>query len=74
MALSVDLENPKRISNLPRFLYKKSSYDQSNLFDLRKPIGLMITNNWMILVGRRVITHSWEIISDDMLHMYYLTP
>ena len=50
MTLSVDLKNPKRIS-----LYKKSSYDQSNLFDLRKPIGLMITNNWMMLVGRELL-------------------
>ena len=55
MTLSVDLKNPKRISNLSRFLYKKSSYDQSNLFDLRKPIGLMITNNWMMLVGRELL-------------------
>ena len=54
MTLSVELKNPKRIPNLPRFLYKKSSYDQSNLFDLRKPIGLMITNNWMMLVGREL--------------------
>ena len=55
MTLSVELKNPKRIANLPRFLYKKSSYDQSNLFDLRKPIGLMITNNWMMLVGRELL-------------------
>ena len=55
MTLSVDLKNPKRISNLPRFLYKKSSYDQSNLFDLRKPIGLRNTNNWMMLVGRELL-------------------
>ena len=54
MTLSVDLKNPNRISNLPRFLYKKSSYEQSNLFDLRKAIGLMITNNWMMLVGREL--------------------
>ena len=55
MTLSVKLKNRKRIFNLPRFLYKKSSYDQSNLFDLRKPIGLMITNNWMMLVGRELL-------------------
>ena len=55
MTLSVDLKNSKRFPNLPRFLYKKSSYDQSNLFDLRKPIGLMITNNWMMLVGRELL-------------------
>ena len=53
MTLSVELKNPKRISS--RFLYKKSSYDQSNLFDLRKPIGLRITNNWMMLVGRELL-------------------
>ena len=54
MTLSVELKNPKkRISS--RFLYKKSGYDQSNLFDLRKPIGLRITNNWMMLVGRELL-------------------
>ena len=55
MTLSVELKNRKRISNLPRFLYKKSSYVQSNVFDLRKPIGLMITNNWMMVVGRELL-------------------
>ena len=55
MTLSVDLENPKRISNLPRSINKKSSYDQSNLFDLRKPIRVMITNDWMMLVGRELL-------------------
>ena len=55
MTLSVKLKNPKRIANLPRFPYNRNSYDQSNLFDLCKPIRLMIKNDWMMLIGRELL-------------------
>ena len=55
VVLYVALKNSLTISNLPGFSYNKSSYDQSNLFDLCKPIRVMITNNWMMLLGRELL-------------------
>ena len=45
-----ELKKPLRVSNLQRFPYNNSSYDQSNLFELCKPI----INNWMMLIGREL--------------------
>ena len=46
----VELKKPLRVSNLQRFPCNNSSYDQSNLFELCKPI----INNWMMLIGREL--------------------